>query len=107
MVAIKNILDKAAEKYAIKAQTAIGRNPKGIVSTQVLGLLCAVADELEKQKEVNKKLVKAVNWLTHEVGDNNTWIGKITKEINTPEDADDNRMCYLNKLNELLGDLQD
>ena len=98
----KNRLDKAAENYAIKAQKAAGRTPRGIVSTQVLGLLIAVADELEKQREINSKIIHAIEWLTEGVAENNTWIARITKEITSGEAADENRVAYHDGLRRIL-----
>lgn len=101
-MSIKNKLDKTAEAYAIKAQEAVGRVPKGITSTQVLALLAAVGDELDRQREINGKLVKAIEFLVDEVASNNNWIGKLIGEITNSEDRDENISWYWEKLREII-----
>jgi peptidoglycan hydrolase CwlO-like protein len=55
----------------------------------------------ELENKINK-LEKAVRWLSNEVANNNTFIGKLNGEIKTNEDCDSNRDFYYAKIEKIL-----
>jgi len=59
-------------------------------------------DYIEELENRINKLTNVVNWLTIEIANNNTRIGKLNGEVGGVEDWERNMECFLNKLKKLL-----
>lgn len=76
--------------------------------TEIWDYIEGINQELNKQKEINSKLVQAIEWLVDEIQDNNKWIGKLTGELThsdgrwNHEAVDENARIFWEKLRKIL-----